>query len=364
MLGPGGKEIASSGDEVADAATRESFVAAYDEKHAITMDGENKAIMVVGSLDFPVPIPIVRKEGMWRFDTAAAREEILDRRIGRNELNAIQVCLAYVDAQDEYAEKDRTGAGINTYAQRIVSRPGKNDCLYWQTSQGEEASPLGELFAQATAEGYRAGEGRTPYQGYFFKILTKQGPAAPGGELGYIVRDKMIGGFALVAYPAEYRNSGVMTFIVNHAGTVFQKDLGPRTSIIADYDIKGISSRRDRPDYEQQILENRYRDIRVLELSGALSFANTDYVLRAVSTHERPDILIFDLRRVPSVTEGAASLLVSTLSIVALIAPQWVWPMTTTSVVPKRSAANSTLPIWDGATMFPATRMTNRSPKP
>lgn len=234
VLGPGGKEIASSGDEVADAATRERFVAAYDEKHAITMDGENKAIMVVGSLDFPVPIPIVRKEGMWRFDTAAAREEILDRRIGRNELNAIQVCLAYVDAQDEYAEKDRTGAGINTYAQRIVSRPGKNDGLYWQTSQGEEASPLGELFAQATAEGYRAGEGRTPYQGYFFKILTKQGPAAPGGELDYIVRDKMIGGFALVAYPAEYRNSGVMTFIVNHAGTVFQKDLGPRTSIIAE----------------------------------------------------------------------------------------------------------------------------------
>ena len=224
VLGPDGEDIVSSGDEVADAATRQKFVAAYDAKHQITMEGDSKAIMVIGQEDFPLPIPLVRKDGMWRFDTAAGREEILFRRIGRNELDAIQSCLAYVDAQTDYAEKDRTGAGAKTYAQRIVSQPGKKDGLYWPTSQGEEASPLGELFGQATAQGYRKGAGRTPFHGYYFKILTKQGAAAPGGELEYVVRGKMIGGFALVAYPAEYRNSGVMTFIVNHAGDVFQKE--------------------------------------------------------------------------------------------------------------------------------------------
>ena len=174
------------------------------------------------------------RTGIWRFDTAAGREEILFRRVGRDELDAIQSCLAYVDAQNEYAERDRTGAGANTYAQRIISEPGKKDGLYWPTSQGEDASPLGELIAQATAQGYRPGGGRTPFHGYYFKILTKQGPAAPGGELDYIVRGKMIGGFALVAYPAEYRNSGVMTFIVNHTGNVFQKDLGPDTAKLAE----------------------------------------------------------------------------------------------------------------------------------
>ena len=206
VLGPDGDDIVSSGDEVADAATRERFV----------------------------PIPLVRKGGEWRFDTAAGREEILFRRIGKNELDAIQACLAYVDAQNEYTEKDRTSAGVNAYAQRIVSRPGKKDGLYWPTSQGEDPSPLGEFVAQATAQGYRVGGGRTPYHGYYFKILTRQGPAAPGGELDYVVRGNMIGGFALVAYPAEYRNSGVMTFLVSHAGTVFQKDLGPGTAKLAE----------------------------------------------------------------------------------------------------------------------------------
>ena len=138
--------------------------------------------------------------------------------------------LAYVDAQNEYAEKDRTGAGVGTYAQRIVSQPGKKDGLYWPTSQDEEASPLGELFAQATAQGYRVGAGRTPFHGYYFKILTRQGAEASEGNLDYVVRGKMIGGFALVAYPAEYGNSGVMTFIVNYSGSIFQKDLGPDTT--------------------------------------------------------------------------------------------------------------------------------------
>lgn len=234
VLGPDGQDIVSSGDEVADAATRQKFVAAYDAKHQIAMEGDNKAMLVIGQEDFPLPIPLVRKDGLWRFDTAAGREEILFRRVGRDELDAIQSCLAYVDAQNEYAERDRTGAGANTYAQRIISEPGKKDGLYWPTSQGEDASPLGELIAEATAQGYRPGDGRTPFHGYYFKILTKQGPAAPGGELDYIVRGKMIGGFALVAYPAEYRNSGVMTFIVNHTGNVFQKDLGPDTAKLAE----------------------------------------------------------------------------------------------------------------------------------
>ena len=234
VLGPDGDDIVSSGDEVADAATRAKFVTAYDAKHTIAMEGDSKAIMVIGPDDFPLPIPIIRKDGQWRFDTAAGREEILFRRIGENELDAIQSALAYVDAQDEYAEKDRTGAGINTYAQRIISQPGKKDGLYWPTSQGEDPSPLGELIAEATKQGYRVGGGRTPFHGYYFKILTRQGPAAPGGEADYVVNGKMIGGFALVAYPAEYRNSGVMTFIVNHAGSVFQKDLGPNTAQLAE----------------------------------------------------------------------------------------------------------------------------------
>ena len=234
VLGPDGDAIVSSGDKVADAMTRQKFVAAYEAKHKITMEGDNKATLVIGQEDYPLPIPLFRKDGMWRFDTTAGREEILARRIGRNELDAIQSCLAYVDAQNDYAAKDRTGAGKGVYAQRIVSSPGKKDGLYWPTSQGEEVSPLGELIAEATAQGYRAGAGRTPYHGYYFKILTKQGKAAAGGRLNYVVRGKMIGGFALVAYPAQYRNSGVMTFIVNYAGAVFQKDLGPNTAKLAE----------------------------------------------------------------------------------------------------------------------------------
>jgi hypothetical protein len=234
VLGPDGEDIVSSGDEVADAATRQEFVAAYDAKHQIKMDGDNKAIMVIGPDDFPLPIPLARKDGMWRFDTAAGREEILFRRIGKNELDAIQACLAYVDAQNDYSEKDRTGAGVKTYAQRIVSRPGNKDGLYWPTSQGEEPSPLGELVAGATAQGYRVEGQRTPFHGYYFKILTKQGPAAPGGALDYVVGGNMIGGFALVAYPAEYRNSGVKTFICSHSGKVYERDLGSNTAKLAE----------------------------------------------------------------------------------------------------------------------------------
>ena len=234
VLGPDAAEIVSSGDKVADETTREKFLAAYDAKHQVTMEGDNKAVVIIGSEDFPFPIPLARKGAAWRFDTAAGRLEILYRRIGRNELNAIQACLAYVDAQNEYADKDH-GDGVGVYAQRIVSQPDKKDGLYWPSAAGEEASPLGELIAAANEQGYRARGGgeRTPFHGYYYKVLTRQGPAAPGGVQDYVVKGKMIGGFALVAWPAEYGNSGVMTFIVNHNGTVYQKDLGQRTARVA-----------------------------------------------------------------------------------------------------------------------------------
>ena len=234
VLGRDGVDIVSSGDKVADEAIRQNFLATYDAKHQVVKEGEDKAVLIIGTEDFPFPIPLTRKDGAWQFDTAAGRLEILYRRIGRNELAAIQASLAFVDAQNEYAEKDRIGAGVSTYAQRIVSRPGKKDGLYWPAAQGGDASPLGELVAHATTEGYAIGGGRIPFHGYYFKILTEQGPTAPGGAMDYVVRGKMIGGFALVAYPAQYGNSGVMTFLVNHAGTVFQKDLGERTAKLAE----------------------------------------------------------------------------------------------------------------------------------
>ena len=234
LLGKDGEDIISSGDEVADAATRQRFLDAYDAEHRVAMEGDDKAIMIVGKQDFPFPIPLVHKDGKWQFDTAAGRDEILFRRIGRNELDTIQACLAYVDAQNEYSLKDR-GAGLGVYAQRVISTPGKKDGLYWATSQGEDASPLGAFVALATSEGYHTSGERQPFHGYYYKILTQQGPAAPGGELDYVVHGRMIGGFALVAYPAEYGNSGVMTFTVNHAGIVYQKDLGAHTEKLAEH---------------------------------------------------------------------------------------------------------------------------------
>jgi len=231
VLGRDGVDIMFSGDDVADREARERFVGAYDARHNVTVEGD-KAVVVVGTDDFPLPIPLVRQGTNWKFDTAAGRLEVLYRRIGRNELDAIQTSLAVVDAQNEYAEKDRTGAGPGVYARRIVSSAGKKDGLYWPTSDGD-ASPLGELIAQASEEGYKAGAGRTPYHGYYYRVLTRQGPNAPGGLLDYVVKGKMIGGFGLLAYPAEYGNSGVMTFLVNHSGTVYQKDLGNSTALLA-----------------------------------------------------------------------------------------------------------------------------------
>lgn len=230
VLGPGGREIVSSGDPVADKVTRDKFVAAYDQKHSLAPDGTDKTVLVIGSDDFPFPIPLVSKDGEWQFDTAAGREEIFSRRIGRNELSAIQVALAYVQAQNEYASLDPAGLGPHAYAQRIVSSPGKKDGLYWPPKEGEAQSPLGKLAAEASAEGYKVGKKPIPYHGYFYRILKRQGASADGGAVDYVVKGKMIGGFALIAYPAQYGNSGIMTFMVNNEGVVFQKDLGPDTA--------------------------------------------------------------------------------------------------------------------------------------
>jgi hypothetical protein len=192
--------------------------------------------LVIGNHDWPFPIPIVRKGETWVFDTMAGKEEMLNRRIGRNELNTIQTCQAYVDSQREYALKDRDGDGLLEYAQKFRSTAGKKDGLYWQAMEGEEQSPLGEFAARAVKEGYtskKPGDNPVPYHGYFYKILKAQGKNAPGGAYDYVVKGSMIGGFALVAYPAEYGNSGVMTFIVNHDGVVYEKDLGKDTAKIA-----------------------------------------------------------------------------------------------------------------------------------
>ncbi|MEZ5828040.1 MAG: DUF2950 domain-containing protein [Hyphomicrobiales bacterium] len=233
ILGPDGEDIISSGDEVADRNARDSFIAGYDEKHGLEPDGDDKTILVMGDENWPFPIPIVKKDGTWAFDSAAGLEEILLRRIGRNELAAIQSSLAYVAAQNDYAALDVDGKNPPPYAQRIVSTPGEKDGLYWPAAEGEDQSPLGELFAEATAEGYKPGEKPIPYHGYYYRVLTRQGAGAEGGAYDYVVDGRMIGGFGLLAYPAQYGNSGIMTFMVNQDGVVFQKDLGPKTEKLA-----------------------------------------------------------------------------------------------------------------------------------
>jgi Protein of unknown function (DUF2950) len=234
VFGPDGEGIISSGDPVNDANQRSKFVEAYESKHLIETKDDNNATLIIGEKDWPFPVPLVKKDNGWRFDTEAGLKEILFRRIGHNELDTIQSLLAYVDAQNDYAQITSASTGTAAYAQRIISEPGKKDGLYWPTQSGEEPSPLGDLIAGATSQGYKVGGGRAPYHGYYYKILTRQGPAAQGGAYDYVVRGDMIGGFALVAYPAAYRNSGVMTFLVNHDGAVFEKDLGPQTVKIAD----------------------------------------------------------------------------------------------------------------------------------
>lgn len=230
ILGPDAKELIWSGDKVRDDQTRDMFEKAYDEKHRIDVEGV-KEILIVGKNDWPFPIPLIKENGKWIFDTASGKEEILNRRIGQNELDTIQTMLAVVDAQREYAMKVHNDDGIRQYAQKIRSDPGKQNGLYWETKEGEEPSPMGPMVAAARQEGYlrKTSEKPSPYHGYFYRLLTAQGEHAEGGAFDYIVDGKMIGGFAVIAYPAEYGNSGVMTFIVNHDGVVYQKDLGKDT---------------------------------------------------------------------------------------------------------------------------------------
>src|ERR1051325_4670110 len=234
IFGPQSKEIISSGDPVADKRRRAEFVAAYDQANRLSTEGESR-ILIVGKQDWPFPIPIVQKGQSWTFDTEKGKQEVLNRRIGENELFTIQAMLAVVDAEREYAMKDRDKNGLLEYAQKFVSDPGKKNGLYWEAKAGEPESPLGPIMSQARSQGYQGKPPSTPtpYHGYYYRILTAQGKDAPGGAYSYVVKGKMIGGFAVVGYPAEYGNSGVMTFIVNHDGKVFQKNLGSNTASIA-----------------------------------------------------------------------------------------------------------------------------------
>jgi len=231
ILGPDAEKLILSGDSVADKEGREKFLAAYDVSHGLASEGDNKDVLIIGTEEWPLPIPLVREGNKWRFDTKAGEDEILYRRIGRNELNGIEVCRAYVEAQQEYAAGHE-----HQYAQKFLSASGMHDGLYWPVAENEKESPLGPLIAGAEAEGYNAQsiqEKREPYHGYYYRILTKQGPDARGGARNYIADGRMTGGFALLAYPATYNDSGIMTFIVNEHGIVYEKNFGPNTAQIA-----------------------------------------------------------------------------------------------------------------------------------
>src|ERR1041385_3252432 len=230
ILGPDSEDIVASEDPVQDKNRAAAFAAKAKEKMSVQTDKKNpnEAIVVVGNDDFPLPIPLVKRNGKWFFDTKVGREEILNRRVGANELNAIEICRGFAEAQHEYAAEKHDGSKVNQYAQRVISTPGKHDGLAWQNADGTWGGPVGEDVAKALEEGYSA-QGGKPYHGYYFKVLKGQGPAAPLGEMDFMVGGAMIGGFALAAAPADYRVAGVMTFIVGPDGVVYEKDLGPDT---------------------------------------------------------------------------------------------------------------------------------------
>jgi hypothetical protein len=234
ILGPEAKPFLETVDPISDREARERFVKSYEESNKLVKSGDTKAVLEVGKDGWPLPIPLVKENAGWRFDTQEGKEEIINRRIGRNELDVIQVCLAVVDAEREYYQRDPDGDKLLQYAQKFISTKGKRDGLYWETKANEQPSPLGPLVARARGEGYKGADGKPiPYHGYYYKILTGQGKNAPGGAYDYLVRGKMMGGFGMVAYPAQYGSSGIMTFIVNHDGVVYQKDLGPKTASVA-----------------------------------------------------------------------------------------------------------------------------------
>ena len=229
VLGKDASSWLSSGDAAADSAAIARFIAAYDARHALREKG-NEATLTLGTEDFPFAFPIVHDGKRWRFDTAAGKTEMLARRIGENELSAIKVLQAIVDAQMDYASADRDGDGVVAYAQKFVSSPGKQDGLYWPVGPDQPPSPAGELLAKASSEGFQAGSDKpTPYHGYYYRPLPRQGKHAPSGALDYVVGGRAIGGFAVVAYPARYGNSGIMSFMVSQDGTIYQADLGPGT---------------------------------------------------------------------------------------------------------------------------------------
>jgi hypothetical protein len=235
VLGEEALPVVESGDPVDDANTRNDFIAMYEAAHRWESEGAELSWLIVGTDDWPFPFPLVKEEQGWRFDTSDGIEEILDRRVGDNELGAIQACLAYVDAQREYYWWNPEGSPLLHYAGDLLSAPGRKDGLYWEAADGERPSPLGEAYAAARAEGYLADDAirPAPFHGYKCRVLTSQGPNAAGGAYDYLVGDRMIGGFGLVAYPSEYGSTGVMTFIVNHDGVVFSKDLGADTEMLA-----------------------------------------------------------------------------------------------------------------------------------
>lgn len=232
IFGAGHARLLESGDPEQDEAGWKKFVDSYDAKHSLQTEGDAKAILIIGNDDWPTPVPLVKKAAGWQFDVSAGEDELVARRIGDNELNTIQVCQAFIDMQRDYASDDRNSDGIAEYARRWISTPGKRDGLYWPTKEGEPPSPGGPLLAEAAAQGRDSGAPR-PYHGYFFKMLTAQGKNAPGGDRNYIVNGRLIGGVGLVAYPARYLSSGVMTFMCNQDGVVYQKDLGPKTTELA-----------------------------------------------------------------------------------------------------------------------------------
>lgn len=231
LLGPESKDLVSSGDPVADRNGRARFLKAYEKKHTIEQEDEGRAVLLIGNRNYPFPIPVIRQGNLWRFDTEAGKEEILNRRIGRNELHTIEVMQAYTDAQREYACLKRPDG--REFAQKFTSSEGKKDGLYWQAGEGEKESPFGPLIAKATKKGYAGAldkDPAEPFRGYYFKILKGQGEHARGGAFDYVANGKMVLGFALVAYPAKYGASGIMTFIVNQEGIIYEKDLSADTS--------------------------------------------------------------------------------------------------------------------------------------
>jgi hypothetical protein len=227
ILGPDGKQIVSSGDDAEDAADRVNFAEKYQQMHRLMKEPDGMTTLYIGAENWPTPIPLVKKGNTWYFDTEAGKKEILYRRVGQNEMSTIMVCKELVAAEKEYYSTQQ-----NEYAQKIFSDEGQHNGLYWKAAGGGPQSPIGPLVASAVAEGYQPGA-PTPFHGYFFHILTRQGVNVTGGAKSYIANGKLTGGFAFIAYPAEYRSSGVMTFIVNQDGTVYQKDLGGNTSVIA-----------------------------------------------------------------------------------------------------------------------------------